>query len=499
MAERKSISRISNAEIKAGIFLTFCIALFIAMLFVLGKFGRSLRGRQELTVAFAQVNALRADAPVRYNGMDIGHVRALTIVRVDQNLLARIPPIARRDIPNLPLSEEDREKLSASHLDDIDAPARRLMLNRTVVLLTLDLLSEHDSQRFRLDDEYRVAGSMMGDSSVEIRTGIGPPILPSQRSVFIGVGGDMYSDLGKSLGQVKDILASMAEMVGGDAAKHGIQMQLTNFDGFTSHLEDVAGSMLEKMPKTWDDANARIDSSKAALLDLEAKVRELRPKIDDSLARAEKAVAGLRESAVKALEEAHTSVAGYHKDGLAGAKNLRKSLAEYKESIPGQIHDARVWSDRFMPTAAKIDNFCSRADDQLDKGIDSLKATLRGYQATAVELEHTAYNIKTWPWLLAKAPDTDDKQLYFDTAWRHELARRHYRELRSELLRARESLNSSGPSGPSGPTGPTGSTGSTDQSRIAHIDQILRESDAEFAPGAGEAVPAPPAPAGRRK
>jgi ABC-type transporter Mla subunit MlaD len=485
VVERKTHSRISNAEIKAGIFLTFCIALFVAMLFVVGKFGRSLRGRQEITVAFAQVNALRAEAPVLYDGMDLGHVKALNIVRVDQDLLLRMPPLTRRDIANLPLDEEDRQRLSALPEPDVDSAARKLMLNRTMVLLTLNLLSEHDSQRFRIDDEYRIAGSMMGDSSVEIRTGIGKAIVPSQRNVFVGVGGDMYTDLGKSLSQVKDILGSMAEMVGGDAAKHGIQMQLVNFDGFTSHLEDVAGSMLDRMPKTWDGANTRIDKSKTALLEFEAKIRELKPKIDDSLERAAKTIAGMRQSAVKSLDDAQLSITSYRKDALDSTRELRKTAADYKESIPRQIHDARAWSDRMGPTVAKIDNFCSRADDQLDKGIDSLKTAFRGYLATAVELEHTAYNVKTWPWLLSKAPDTEEKQLYFDTAWRHDLLRRHYRELRAELLRTRESLRSSG---------------ATDQSRIAHIDQILRESDAELALPNEAGVPAPaPAPSGRKK
>src|SRR5258706_10884747 len=72
MAERKPLSRFSNAEIKAGVFLTFCMALFIAMLFVLGKFGRVWRGRQEIHVAFARVNAIRPESPVKYNGLEVG-------------------------------------------------------------------------------------------------------------------------------------------------------------------------------------------------------------------------------------------------------------------------------------------------------------------------------------------------------------------------------------------------------------------------------------------
>jgi ElaB/YqjD/DUF883 family membrane-anchored ribosome-binding protein len=245
--------------------------------------------------------------------------------------------------------------------------------------------------------------------------------------------------------------------------------------------------MLDKLPTTWDTTNARLDSSKQTVADLETKVRELKPKIEDSLARAEKTIAEMRESAVKSLQEAQTSITGYRKDALESTRDLRKTAAEYKESIPDKIHDARVWSDRFLPTVAKIDNFCSRADDQLDKGIDSLKMILRGYQATAIELEHTAYNIKTWPWLLSKAPDTEDKELYFDSIWKRDLAHRQFRELRSELLRTRESLRASG---------------SVDQSRMSHIDQLLRETEVDFPALPNEVAPATepaPAPTGRKK
>ena len=101
MAERKIQSRISSAEIKAGVFLTFCIgpASWRCCLCSGNSARSSERGRQEITVAFAQVNSIVAEGPVFYDGMEIGHVKALTIVRVDQDLLSRMPPLTRRDHP----------------------------------------------------------------------------------------------------------------------------------------------------------------------------------------------------------------------------------------------------------------------------------------------------------------------------------------------------------------------------------------------------------------
>ena len=479
-AERKSISRISSNEIKAGVFLTFCFALFIAMLFVLGHFGHSLRGRQLVDVIFAQVNALRPEAPVMYNGMSIGRVHKVSIVRVDAAMLGRFPPLGRADIPNLPLTDIERSQLTSLADDKVDAAARALVMNRTMVLLTLDLLSENDSQRFRIDDEYRINASMMGDSSVEIRSGTGKAIPPAYTNVVVGVAGDMYTDLGKSLAQVKDILASMAEMAGGDATKRNIQGQLNNFDLFTSNFDELSASMVETLPKTWDSVDTRMLTTKYSLQSLEEQIKALKPKMEDSLARAEKAIADVRKNAVESLKGGQESIADYRKTALDNIHEFKASVAEYKETIPEQIHDAKEWSDRFAPTVEKIDNLCSRADDQLNKGSDSLRETLRGYLMSATELEGATYKIKTWPWSFSRPPDTDEKAQYFETMWQQELARRHYREIRSVLEETRKSLNASG---------------AADQSRLSHIDQILRDSDAAFPP-----VPAEePATPGRRK
>ena len=69
----------SSAEVKAGVFLTLCMAVFVAMLFIYGKVARVWRGRQEISVVFTSVTSLRRDAPVRYNGVEVGRVKDTSI------------------------------------------------------------------------------------------------------------------------------------------------------------------------------------------------------------------------------------------------------------------------------------------------------------------------------------------------------------------------------------------------------------------------------------
>ena len=76
----------SNAEVKAGVFMAICLALFVAMLFIYGRVSRIMRGRQEIPVIFTSVTSLRPDAPVRYNGVEVGRVREITILPLDEAL-----------------------------------------------------------------------------------------------------------------------------------------------------------------------------------------------------------------------------------------------------------------------------------------------------------------------------------------------------------------------------------------------------------------------------
>lgn len=465
MAERK----VSNAEIKAGVFLTFCLALFVAMLFVLGKFGGAWRGKVMVQVAFTHVSALRPEAPVRYNGMEMGVVKNVNIVRVDEAFLSKLPVIARRDLENLPLSASERERLAVlsgggaataggSGSGSLDSEARKIILGRTMVLLTLELLAENDPQRYRLDDEYRVTSSLMGDSAVEIRTGAGQEAARTHGQYLLGIGGDMYTDLGNSIGQVKDILASMSEMIGGDDWRTNIKAQVANFEAFSTRIESLSASMAEKLPETWGSMDRRLTEGRQTLNDIEAKAAKMKPELDQSMAKAEDSIREVRKNAGEAIQEAQTKVRDCRKGALEQIKKWRELTGEYRESVPAQIKSGRDWTDRFLPTASRLENMFARADDQLNKGIESTRTTLREYTDMASTFEESTYQLAKRPWSFAHKPPEEEARRN-QTLYRYELARRHYQELRSELELARRSL------------------GSADQARAERAGQLIREAD----------------------
>ena len=461
MIGRKPPTRISSVEIKAGIFLTFCLALFIAMLFVLGKFGRTWRIKQEIRVVFTQANSMRADAPVKYNGLEVGHVKEVHLVHADAKLLAEMPVLSKRDIGNLPLNEDEREKLSQLPEDQIDASARLMITGRNMVLLVLDVLNENDAHRFHIDDEYRILGSLMGESAVEIKTGNSQVIPRNYDKVFVGLPGNMYTDLGVSISQVKDILESMAEMAGGDSGNNAIQGQLDNFQLFTERIDGVTLSMGGKLPALWDSVDARIDRSKKTFDDIDARIMAMQPKWEDALGSAQKSISGTRESAVKLIEQATENVQSYHVKAGDVAREWRQKISEYKQTLCGQISDARTWSERLLPAMDKVETLLARLDAQLNTGIETTRATLGEYVSMAMNLEEMSYRLKTSPASVAKSPE-GDAAAFQNMAWRRNLARHHYLELRNELERVRLSLSAADAS---------------DKTRLARIEQLIRDTD----------------------
>jgi len=482
VAERKAPTRITHAEIKAGVFLTFCLALFVTMLFVLGKFGRAWRDKQVIHLVFTEVNALRPDAPVHYNGMEVGHVKQIRILRLNAGILEKLPTFTRKDLRSLPLTDIEREKLKEKTDAEIDGAARELLGDRSMVLLTLDLFAESETQRYRLDDDYRITGSIMGDSSVEINSGAGPVVPMNYDSYLLGTGGDMYTDLGKSIEQVKDILESMAEMVGGDSNRKTIQEQLAAFEDFTCNMESASDSMLAKLPGLWDDIDGRFKRAGETMADVETKIEKLRPELIENLASAEKSIAELRQRTATSVTDAHGRISAYRKDLNEGLAEWKKLAADYRESIPEQVHEARDWSDRFAPTVDKIDMFFTRADEGLNKGGESTLSSLRSVGETAGDLEQMTYRMKRWPGSMAGSGDENVMRMQA-ADYQHDLGRKHYDELRTELERVRQSM---------------GGGDSGDRARVGRIEQLIRDSDAFFQVSprvaAPPTAPVPPAP-----
>ncbi|MCW8131281.1 MAG: hypothetical protein KIS92_13110 [Planctomycetota bacterium] len=454
-------SRFSNAEVKAGIFLTFCLGLFVAMLFIYGKVTRSWRGQRTLRCVFTEVANLRPDSRVHYNGLEVGRIRGLRIIQIEESLLANLPRLGEHDLERLPLTEEEREDLRGVSAERLDEEMRKRLLGRTMVALELEVLHEGDAKRYREDDEIRISTSLMGEAVVEIVSGTGEPVPPESPRVLIGASGDMYSDLAKSLSQVKDIVGSMSEMVGGGDASPMAQ-KIANFETFTGRIDDLSQGLDKSLPSIWDNLDRRLNDGGERIKSIEKAIVTMRPDLVKALENAEKSLNDMRGQLKTMSDEAHGRIAETKqqvKDQIAEVAPLVK---EYKEKLPLKIREAREWTVSINGRVTMVENWMTESDRYMRESFASARTTFQGLRGTADALEEKTWYLANYPWAMT-APMDPNEGMGLDLAWRKALLARHYRELRNELVAIQASIGSSDPS---------------DRARLARVSQVVQEMDA---------------------
>ena len=263
-------SRYSSVEVWVGVFAAFCMALFVAMLVLYGRVVPLWRGRQEILVAFDNVGSLRLDAPVRYNGVEVGRVKGMRILHLEEETIACLPEPNKRNLDDLPLRPEAlKRELRGVRDEDFPARCREALKNRTMIQLCLDVLQEGDVKRYRLDDQVRIVTTMLGDTAVEIISGSGSVNVVGSKGMLLGTSGDFFSNLAKSMGEVKEILGSVTDVVGAperssfaraQARMGAIAERLDHVASLSSRRADATLKRLdgakERVKKTLDDASA---------------------------------------------------------------------------------------------------------------------------------------------------------------------------------------------------------------------------------------------------
>src|SRR6185369_12014489 len=310
----------SNAEVKAGVFLTICLALFVAMLFIYGKVARVWRGREEIDVVFTSVTSLRPDAPVRYNGVEVGRVKDIRILHLDDPNIHRLPPFKSGDLDNLPLTEKEQKLLRSPQLtppEQFQEAVVEKLKNRTMIELKLEVLQEGDKNRYHDDDTVNISTTLMGDTSVEITSGSGAPFDAKQKRLMLGHSGDFFSNLAKSVEQVKEILGSVSDVVGQDE-RESVRKALRRFDSITERIEKIVKLADDRLPITWNKVDDLTDSAKTNLDKIGNTVAEIQPDVKKTLTTA--------DDAVKDLEKRIGTLADTAKDAVVEIKGDVKPI-----------------------------------------------------------------------------------------------------------------------------------------------------------------------------
>jgi hypothetical protein len=436
---------------------------------VLGRFDRRLVARQDIHLVFSKLNGLPQDASVYYNGMAAGRVKSMRLQALDDAMLKRLPPFKLYDLDQLPLSDAERTALRDQNLsaEALDQRVREMVRGRNVSVLRLDLAKDGDVARYRVDDEYQITGSLTGDRALAIRSGSGAAVPDGYDTFFLGNSGDIYTDLGKSVEQVRDILNSMAEAVGGDSGPAAIQGQLANFDLFTRRIEETVGGLETEIPETWDAIEARLDAGAKQMDGVGAKLKNIEPDLQKVLNDADKTMADLRGDVDRSL----TPVVEQIKEGRKSAKETlttaAASIAEAREKFPAQIRDARTFVEGLTPSVNKIENAMESAALMLDESSDSTRSVLGGAIAKAQSLEELSFRLKTKPHAVV-TPLEGEEEKQLELRWKRALMERQYDELRGEIERMRKD----------------GAEGAS--LRLMKVEQVLKEIEAVLQNSAAE-------------
>ena len=464
MASRRIRRRGSNAILYAGLFLAFSGALLTGLYFIYGKLERSWRGVAEMRVLFTKARSLQPGAPVLYDGMEVGRVKNVSIVHVGSDLLTQLPPLTKRDLHNLPISDDDREAFARMDDAQVNAALKSGIEGRMMVLAVFDVLIDRDEKRLREDDAYFIATSKIGDSRIEIVTGRGKSVVPRPGMVVLGVDADLISDIGKNLEQIQDILYSIANIIGGDAGKAAVQDQLRNFEGFTANLEKQTASMVVRVPQVWDEIDLRIDDSEKNVNEITDKILAIFPKVDAAVAKAGEAIDKMHGTLSKSAESAVDKLHHYRQLAKDEVAHWNKLSGEYRVKTPARLKELRKTAESALDAIAKLDEVLSRVEVELKLSTEHARMNLDAQSESAMSVQELAWNFKKSPGYFSSKYTREQLQQRH-LAWRFDMARKQYIELRRELAALQPGTATADPA---------------DRERSRMIEEKLVESDAFF-------------------
>ena len=421
-------------EVRAGAVITAVIVLLVAFLVAYGKFARAVSSSREVRVVFASVANMRSEAKVYYNGLQIGKVGRIQLLEMNEQSLAELPSFSDRDLPFLPFSEDERAAFKETPADQINAEIRKRLIGKSMVELLLDIVKEDDKKRFHDDDQVRLGSTLMGESSVQIFAGTGKPIDAAKAKVFMGEGGDMYSSLANALDQVKNILETAADMMGG-GDQSPMAKKIAGLDEFTENLENRAGNLETNASQLLTKADTRLDEAREAFTGLDTAVQNLKPELSKTLDNAQTQLDTVRQNVARVTQNGKKTIQDVRNNFIADLVEIAKQMKERRGAWPTLVHDAREWTDSLKPKVDGMNAELEALSQRLKTGTPEVKSTLAGYSDLVNSLEEKTWYYAHYPWLAFNNPTEDDeKDMLYER--RKDLMIRRFKEMRPQFEKA---------------------------------------------------------------
>ena len=350
--------------------------------------------RQSIAVVFDNVATLTKDSPVRYNGIEIGRVKALRPVHLDEKIIAeRFRRFQHKDVDNLPITFDSRRRaLKLLPDDEFDAAVKRELIGATMIELDLEVLAENDPIRYREDDEVRIVSSVFGDSAVEIISGSGPIVDSQKRQFILGTSGDFFSNLLKSTRNAKEILGGMLDLFGTEERQSFSRSQklIKPIGDEYAHLKKVFEERIPHTSKRFDEVAKQggetVKSARALLEGLRPAAQDASTKIQDGLKEIKTKITQAREEARVSMQEigddmerTRNAVMAHWQVARDGMERLQVPLMDAKDKVERAPARFDTASDTAGSMTSQSDSDLKRFAQSLPRILNNLKIV--GYVA----------------------------------------------------------------------------------------------------------------------
>jgi ABC-type transporter Mla subunit MlaD len=381
-------SNYSSIEIKAGLFLAFCLALFVGMIVIYGRLKPISRPRQEIFVAFENISTLQPDSPVRYNGLEVGRVKWIRVLHLDAANIARLPALSKRDLENLPLRPAAVKRALREAADvDFEPLCREALKNRTMIELCLEVVQDNDARRYRLDDQVRVAASVLGDTAVEISSGSGAINTSQTANLLLGTSGDFFSNLAKSMGDVRTILSNVTDVVGTQerASFAKAQSRMANItkkmDAISAYSSERAPVTVKRIEKLGGEISRRLNESSGVLDSLQPKARQAADTVAGALKDIQDRVNLTQEEAGRIWGELSA-------DWTSIRNTVEDSISRARPDFEQMGKNARKVYDVMGGLSSKLDNAGFIAERAVYQSQSDLRRIQDSFRKSVVNLGH---------------------------------------------------------------------------------------------------------------
>jgi ABC-type transporter Mla subunit MlaD len=412
-----------------GVLLLAVLALLLTLILGGGFAIRALKGRVELHAYFTSVNNLRVDGEVRYNGLNIGRIKGMSLAPLTEESLAEFPEITRAHLDHLPITSLEKSLLLTLPPEEFNTRARALILGRSMVRLELEVARQE--HQFRMDDQIEVSASVLGEAALNILAGSGEPIQEGQRAVYLGRSGDIYERLGKGMDQVRNMVKGMADAIG-DREDSPLARKIQHWEGLTGRIDKLAGDLEEKLPEMWDTTDEKLDQFSVQFNELEEPLGRIEPVSTKKL-----------NSAREELEKLRASVDQMHAKGLEGQRKFRENLDKGLEPIGKVLREHRrpttTWVEDLHEAEQMLENKSAWVEREMEalnrslgRGLSAVLQTLRNFTGLGDLLARKSWMAAKHPWTLSSAPQGRWGD-YLEAEFKTHAMRWHYRTLAEPL------------------------------------------------------------------